>query len=67
MTREVVVVVAVRSPAVIDSHQVGDQHKGVCQHAGEELQGRAGLLSGEHHESANTCLWVVLTPVTACE
>lgn len=29
-------VVAVRSPAVIDSHQVGDQHKGVCQHAGEE-------------------------------
>lgn len=38
-------VVAARSPAVIDGHQVGDQHEGVRQHAGEELQGRAGLLS----------------------
>lgn len=64
-TREVVV--AVRSPAVIDSHQVGDQHEGVRQHAGKELQGRAGLLSGKHHERANTYLRVVLTPVTACE
>ena len=32
------------SPAVINGHQVGDQHEGVGQHAGKELQGRAGLV-----------------------
>lgn len=64
--------VAARSPAVIDGHQVGDQHEGVRQHAGEELRGKAGLFSTsspskEPPGCANTQAGAVLTPVTACE
>lgn len=52
------------SPAVVHSHQVGDQDEGVGQHAGKELQGKRGLVGcspfpphGESHptEGAHSC------------